>query len=244
MKCVGCGAVLEAEQMNCPYCGALNEEAFKRKQELEEMAKDNFALKRKILFSSKGEIYYKIHKRVNIALFCILFLALLVGSFTFLLLEGSVFGAKGTEEEMVRYYEADDLEGLYICMSTGNLFDPEKYYEYSHIALLWNDYAECQLHFAKAYEQYLKTCFYDAYYLERCIEYGCDVLSGNISYTYPELSEKNKEKLTPYQEQVMILFTGVLKIPEELIEGIYTAEVYDRDESLVKYVLEVLPNEE
>ena len=244
MKCVQCGAILKEEHLVCPYCGAINEEASGRKKEIDIIEKKNRALKKEILEKSKEEIYTKIHRRVNFVLTCVFVLMVLISFGTFMILEGNLFVPKGTEEEMIRYYEEGDFEKLYLCMSSGELFDPELRYEYSHMALLWDQYKSCQTYFGKAYQEYEKTGVYNGYYLECCIDYGCEVLTGEFSYVYDEFPEINKEKAAPYREQVMILFTGILQIPEELIEEMYKEEYYyNRSDILTEYVLEVLPNE-
>lgn len=244
MKCLNCGAVLDADQLVCPYCGTINHEASGRKQELDVLEGENQALKKEVLSKSKEEVRYKIHKRVNLVLAGIFMLTTVISFVAFCITDEPIWNRKGTEEDMIRYYEAGDYENLYLCMSSGDLFDPEQYYDYGHIALIWNDYLNCQIYFGKAYEAYVDTGFYDSYYLERCIEYGCDVLTGNLSYIYEELSEENKKRLAPCQEQIYILFTGALQIPEELIEEIYEIEEYKHADALVEYVLEVLPHEE
>lgn len=243
MKCVNCGAVLQPDQLLCPYCGAPNAQASDRQKELDAMEQKNRTLKREVLAGSKWEIIYKIHKRVNIVLFCIFALTMVISFGIFLLTEGHVLGHKGTETEMLRYYEEGDYEKLYLCMNSGELFDPEKNYDYSHIALLWRSYENCQLYFAEAFEEYEKTGLYSTYDLEQCIKEGCEVLTGNCSYVYPALSATNQEKFAPYQEQVRILFTGALQIPEKMLEDLDTAETYKREDPLIEYVLEVLPNE-
>lgn len=243
MKCINCGALLEADQLVCPYCGTANHEAIDRKQELDMIEGENRKLKKEVLSKSKEEIGYKIHKRVNLVLLAVFVLVTVFSFVAYLFTEEQVWNRNGSEEDMVRYYEANDFENLYFCMSFADLFDPEKYPDYGHAALIWNDYMDCQVYFAKAYEEYEKTGYYDAWYLEKCIDYGCDVLTGNLSYVYEELSEENKERLAPYQEQIYILFTGALQIPDELIEEMYEVEAYEHEEALVEYVLEVLPNE-
>lgn len=244
MKCVQCGAILKEEHLVCPYCGAINEEASVRKKEVDTIENKNKALKKEVLEKSKEEIHTKIHRRVNFVLTCVFILLVFISFGTYMIVEENLFGPKGTEEEMIRYYEAGDFENLYLCMNSGELFDPELRYEYSHMALLWNKYQSCQIYFAKAYQEYDKTGVYDGYYLERCIEYGCEVLTGEFSYTYDVFPEINKEKAAWYQEQVMILFTGVLQIPDELITEMYNEEYYyNRADILTEYVLEVLPNE-
>lgn len=244
MKCIQCGAVLKADQLVCPYCGATNEEASSRKRELDSLEAKNISLKKEVLEKSKDEIRTKIHKRVNFVLLCVFIITVFISFGTYMIVEENLFGSKGTEEEMIRYYEEGDYENLYLCMSSGDLFDPELRYEYSHMALLWDKYKSCQIYFGKAYREYEKTGFYDGYYLERCVDYGCEVLTGEFSYSYGEFPEANREGAAPYQEQVMILFTGVLQIPEELIEEMHQEEYYyNKADVLTEYVLEVLPNE-
>ena len=243
MKCVSCGAILEADQSICPYCGARNEEAIHRKERLDTLEKENRLLKKTVLWQEKETIAYKIHKRINLALVCIFLLSVVISLGVFLFTEGHLFGHRGTEEEMLRYYEEGDYESLYLCMSSGELFDPEKHYEYGHLALLWRSYQDCQTHFATAYESYVKTGLYDAYELERCIKDGCAVLTGNLSTTYSQLSDANRERLAPYQEQIRILFTGALQLPEEMLADLEEQDPFYREKPLKDYVLEVLPNE-
>ena len=243
MKCNNCGALLDADQLVCPYCGRANQVAADRKKELDKIEKENRSLRKEVLSKSREQIRYKIHKRVNLALLAVFVLVVVFSFVAYLFTEEQVWNREGGEADMNRYYEAGDLENLYLCMNFADLYDPEKYPDYGHAALIWNDYMDCQIYFASAYEEYEKTGFYDAWALEKCIDCGCDVLTGNLSYIYEELSEENKKKLTPYQEQVYILFTGALQIPEELIEEIYELEEYKHDEALIEYVLEVLPND-
>ena len=244
MKCIQCGAILKAEQLVCPYCGAVNKEATGRRRELDFLEAQNISLKKEVLQESKEEIRTKIHRRVNFVLLCVFILTVFISFATYMITEEHLFGPKGTEEEMIRYYEEGDYENLYLCMSSGDLFDSELRYEYGHMALLWNDYESCQINFGKAYQEYVNTGKYDSYYLEQCVKYGCEVLTGEFSYTYDEFPEVNREKAKPLQDQVMILFTGVFQIPEELIGEMHDREnYYDKADVLIEYVLEVLPNE-
>ncbi len=245
MKCVQCGAVIGAKELICPYCGAVNEDAVSRKKELDKLEEDNLLLKKEILDKSKSELRIKIHNRVNIVLLCVFIVTVLIGFGIHMILEENYFAPKGTEEEMYRYYEEGDYEKLYLCMSSGDLFDAELRYKYGHMAFLWNSYDNCQTYFAKAHQSYIENGVYDSYYLESCVEYGCEVLIGQFSYDYKYFPDENIEKIAPYQEQVMLLFAGIFRIPEELITEMYEEEYYsDKIDLLTEYVLEVLPNED
>lgn len=244
MKCLQCGAVLKEEDLKCPYCGAVNNEAYNRKRERDILEEKNKLLKEEVLKKSKEELYTKIHRRINTAMLCVFIITVFISYVVFMIGEKQYFGLKGTEKEMVRYYEEGDYANLFLCMKAGDLFDPELRYKYSHMALLWDNYKSCQTYFSLAYQEYEETGFYDSFYLEQCVEYGCEVLTGEFSYDYDELPEANIEAAKPYQEQVMILFTGMLKIPEELIREMKQEEYYYiRPDILTEYVLEVLPNE-
>ncbi len=243
MKCVQCGAILEADELVCSYCGTANEDALKRKKELKTIEKKNEKFKNKVLNESKPEISAKIHKRVNIALFIVLIVMSVINWGIYMIFEENCFAHKGTVEEMYRYYEEGDYENLYYCMSSGDLFDLEEYYKYGYMAWMWNSYNECQTCFGLAYEKYLETGFYDEFYLEYSIKYGCEVLTGEFSYDYMEMPEEVEDQIKFYQEQIKLLFTGIYQIPDELLEKMYEREYYGRADILIEYVMEVLPNE-
>jgi len=243
MKCFNCGANLDADKLVCEYCGTVNDDAVQRKQELDKLENENIELKRDVLTKSKEEIRYKIHIRVNIALAVFFILTMVISFVMYLGVEVNLFHKNSNVSDMYKYYETQDYESLYYCMSNGNLFSVEDYPEYSHMALYWRNYNDCYLYYAQAFEEYQQTGQYNKYELERCIEKGCGVLTGEIGSIYDDFWTSNKERMLPYQEQVYILFTGALQIPEEMIAEIYDKVQYDQADEIVEYVLEVFPNE-
>lgn len=242
MKCVNCGAQIGLDVEKCPFCGTVNNIAVVRKEGIEILKAENEKLEEAVLEASKKEMYYKLHKRINIILVAVMVLFCVAA----LIISQIEYDYVAPEDKKMVYelYEKQDLEGLYNLMHEKDIFGKEGFYDYSYMALLWNNYQECQRWYAKAYDNYLANGKYDSYYLERCIETGCEILTGYISSTYGKnLSEKNKEYLRPYQEKVMILFTGTFGIPEEMLEGLEHDD-YDREDAIIEYVLEVLPNED
>lgn len=248
MKCSGCGAQLDSHQLICPYCGRLNHLAKERKETIDHLEQENQRTRRHILEENKVDIIYHIYRKVNIALLIVMVVAV-VFSFEYDTRVASRMGSgRGSKTAMKQYYEAGDLENLYYCMSDGDYFDPDAYYDYSQAALMWSTYMDCQNFFADAYEDYLEKGAYDGYAVERCVEEGLSVLTGNISYTYPasNMSERNQELIKPYQEKVCTLFTGMMQIPEEALANMDKEKIYnyEKEEELTSYVKEALPCED
>lgn len=241
MKCENCGAQIGLDVEKCPYCGTINQIAVVREEKLEDLKERNEEFEKKVLKDSKEELRYRLHKRINLALFLALAFLVIVGS---IIEEREQNYVSEENDRLVReYYEAGKLEELYYHMHENNIIGMEGYYDYSNIVLLWNAYQDCQIEFACAYDDYLKNGKYSTWQLESCVDKGYDVLTGYISYTYDEnMSEQNKELIKPYQENVYMLFTGALQIPEEMLVDLEPYD-YERQEALKEYVLEVLPNE-
>lgn len=242
MKCKSCGANIKKEQLHCPYCGVLNEVAQEQQKSLEGLKESNQDYKRQLLMNSGHAITYKIHKIVNIALFCVFILVTMIGFLVFMQKEGELFRGEGDPAVMARYYEEGDFDKLNQYMSYYEMFDPETNYEYSQMAILWEKYQDCLDYFAQAYEEYVQTGFYDAWNLEQCVQEGIDVLTA-YSYSYRRITERNKEFYKPYQEQIYLLFTGVLQIPAEKLENLDPLD-YTQEKEVLEYVLGVLANEE
>lgn len=245
MKCKNCGANMKREQRICPYCGSPNAIAVKQEKILGGMEQSNQEFREQVLKESKPMLYYKIHKRVNLALFCIFICVMLFSMFAFFHKEGGLVTTPGSMEVCASYYEEEKFEELYRYMSEHDMFDPENNYAYGQMVFLWRSYQNCQDYFATSYEVYQDTGFYDTSYLELCIKEGYEVLTSEVSYLYNEPVKRNQEMYAPYQEKIYMLFTGVLHIPEEMLadvgEGTFDYEVRD---GLIEYVLEVLPNAE
>lgn len=243
MKCKHCGANIEADQKICPYCGTANPEAYLREWQLEEIQKKNKELARQVLKDSRPELLYKLHKRVNLALFILLILISVVSFGVYMAKEsGKKYGKKS---DIPRLYEEGAWDEFALCMRSWDYSKEEEYHDYMHMASLWNCYRSCQIAFAQAYEGYLETGYYKKQYLRECVKYGYMVLTGELSYLYSHenLSEQNKKNLEPFREQVYILFTGILKIPENMLSDL-DPEDYTEENTLFEYVLEVLPNED
>ena len=241
MKCIHCGANIETDQKICPYCGTANPEAYKRERQLEEIQKKNEALTKQVLKDSGPQLLYKIHKRVNLALLVLLILVFAVSLGVYVAKES---GEKhGGKKDIIRFYEEGAWEDLYLCMRSWDYFGEEGYHEYSYMALLWDSYRSCQLYFGEAYEEYLSTGYYSTWQLRRCVKEGYEVLTGYISPLYDKPSEQNLKNIQPYRDQIYILFTGMLQIPEEMLEDLDPKDGMGSN-SLEEYVLEVLPNEE
>lgn len=241
MKCKNCGAQMGLDVKKCPYCGTVNEIAIKREENLTNLVKENEEFKEQLLERSKEEMHYRLHKRMNLAMLCLLLVFLIGGS---LIVEFQKNHVSKKDEQLAKeYYEAGNFKDLYYHLHEKEMFGFAKYYDYCQMALLWTSYNDCQIFFSRAYDQYCVTGKYSAWDLERCIESGCKILTSYVSFTYGEkMSEQNGKALKPYQEQVRILFAGVLQIPEEMFDNLKEDE-YDRMDALKDYVLEVLPNE-
>lgn len=241
MKCENCGAQVGLDVEKCPYCGTINKIALMREEKLEDLKDSNEEFEKKVLEDSREELHYRLHKRINLALFCLLALLVIVG----IVIDehGQNHVSEENDKLVKEYYEAAKLEELYYHMHENNIIGMEGYYDYSNIALLWHTYRECQLEFAFAYDGYLKNGKYSKWQLESCVDSGYDVLTGYISYSYDEnLSPKNRELIKPYQEKVYMMFTGVLQIPEEMLVDLEPND-FEKLDALQEYVLEVLPNE-
>lgn len=243
MKCENCGAQIGFDEEKCPYCGTLNTAAISRKQRINDMEEQNRQLFANTLDKEKTTIIYKVWVRINIVLTCVFaaaFIVLLAVSLVDEFIYDNDIGKGDAIEQMNHYYDEGQLMELNRCMHDNDLFDSQKRYDCSQIALLWGNYMDCQKEFAESYENYLSTGCYKQWQLERCIDLGYEVLTGNISHIYGEkMSDRNKELLKPYQDDIKIMFTGILKVPLEMLND---PDVYDADD-IYEYVLEALPCE-
>lgn len=238
MKCKSCGAILQMEQSVCPYCGISNPVAAEQARYLNLLKRKNQNYRARVLKESRPEILKRIHRRVNWILFGVL---VLVTVLSFVLYGSKEYHQEnGTAEQMEEYYREGDYRQLYLYMNDCNLYDPDKHYKYGQMALFFRTYQDCQDSFADAYENYLQTGRYSGYGLERCIQNGYDLLTAYISYVYEDVGEENRQRLLPYQKQVWVLFTGNLRIPEEMLQNL-EADDDARKQELIAYVKEVLP---
>lgn len=241
MKCVNCGAQIGLDVEKCPYCRTINAIAVRRKENIEKLEADNKELEKKVLETSREERWYRIHKRVNIVL-----AGLIVLFFVVAYVMSFVTTVPYSKEELATiqdYYNAEDYENLYYYMSDLNLFGEDGLYEYSQMALLWHNYREVQLDFMYAYDEYVETGKYSSWRLEQCVKTGYDVLTCYISRVYDEVSEENAKRNEQFEEEIYMLFTGILEIPEEELSDL-SPDDWDRQKELSEYVLEVLPNED
>lgn len=236
MKCVNCGAELGLDVLKCPYCGTDNEVAQKRAQSLSKLQEHNEELEKKVIKESRAVIWYRLHKRINLALF-------LVGVIIF----GGLFcishftedsRREKHEAQLLAYYEAGQLEEIYWYMDEKDLWGEG--YDYGYIAFMWNDYNEAKQHFAKAYEQYVNTGYYNKAGLESSIRFGISVIS---SYDYYCEKGNDMTITKPYRDELYAMFTGIMTVPEELIEEAEFGKSR-KEEPIIEYVLGVLPNEE
>ena len=241
MKCVNCGAQIGLDVEKCPYCGTINPIATKRRENIEKLEADNKKLEKNVLETTKEERWYRIHKRVNIVLAGLIVLLFVVAFVTSLI--KVVPYSKKELATIQDYYNAEDYENLYYYMSDLNLFGQEGLYEYGQMALLWHNYRDTQLEFMYAYDEYVETGKYSKWRLEHCVETGYDVLTCYVSRAYDEVSEENAKRNEQFEEEIYMLFTGILEIPEEELSDL-PVDDWDRQKELSKYVLEVLPNEE
>lgn len=236
MKCVNCGAELGLDVLKCPHCGTDNEVAKKRAESLLKLQEHNEELEEKVIKESKAVIWYRLHKRINLALF-------LIGVIIF----GGLFcishftkdsRREKNEAQLLAYYEAGQLEEIYWYMNEKDLWGEG--YDYGTIAFIWDDYNEAKQQFAKAYEQYVNTGYYSTSGLKSCIRFSVSVLTSYEHYT-----EKGKDMtiVKPYRDELYVMLTGVLTVPEELLEEAKFGQS-GKDEPIIEYVLGVLPNEE
>lgn len=237
MKCDFCGAEIGLDDLKCAYCGADNMEAIARQEKLSKLVRSNEQLEEKVRTENKLKIFAGIYWRITVAM-AILAVLSIAGSFTaFYIKNNRPISSNNARTRMIEYYEAGDLENLYYCMCQYDLFSSDTNYVRSYAAIFWKAYANCKRYYAMANEQYVEKGAYDKYDIGRCIDYGVQVLGGNLSYVYPNnTSGRNQELMKAYQDEVRTLFTKVFHIPEELLE--------EPDErAITRYVEEVLPIE-
>lgn len=241
MKCFSCGAEITEQDINCPYCGKINLEAKKRAQEVERINNENEQLKQQVLSASRLDIYYKIHKKINIILFVACIIAAIVGITIYSLQDKKLSNARGELSKAKELYESGRLEELYLCLSDADALSKEGYEEYGKAALLWKIYRECQNDFAKSLDKYNKNGVYDSFYLRKSVEEGYQVLTNYVSIRYysDDLSDKTKELMADYKDDVIALFTGIYQIPEDRISSLGKYE-YKTERELVQYVTGVL----
>lgn len=246
VKCVGCGAQLDAEQEICPYCGRVNEPARRRSYHLRSLEEQNRQEGREILKGHRFEIFCRVHRWVNIALAVAVLIAGVASFVTYLYSEAGYFRHKAGGDVIRTLYENGDYGELYIQMSNGDYFGDAKYIDCAQAALYYNYYKSCQIKFATAYEKYVAEGVYDRYALDWCVEnaYSCCAYYHDFEKCTPEdPCYGNAERLREYQDRIELLMTGRLQIPEEMIDAI-DMEYYSQRQELTAYVLGVLPNEE
>ena len=246
MKCVGCGAQIDMDQQVCPYCGRVNDLALQRSMHLENLEERNRREGKEIVEKSRMEIFCRIHRWVNVGLAVAVVIAAVASFGFFYYYEYGFSFDKAKPGEIRALYEAKDFGELYYAMSKGDYFGEQDFVDCAQAALYWHTYISCQDHFARAYQQYVKEGTYDSYDLEQCVREGLTCyayFNPDSSYAAEDVCWKNAEMTKDYQEKVTILLTGILQIPEEMLQDIRKDDDQRRQE-IVDHVLEVLPNEE
>ncbi len=236
MKCVNCGAELGLDVLKCPYCGTDNEVAKSRAESLLKLQEHNEEFAEKVIKESRAVIWYRLHKRINLAMF-------LVGVIIF----GGLFcishftedsRREEHEAQLLAYYETGQLEEIYWYMNEKDLWGEG--YDYGAIAFIWSDYNESKQYFSKAYEHYVNTGYYKASDLKFCITFAANVL---VKYEWYSEKGKDMSIVKPYRDEMLMMLTGILKVPNDLIEELEFGKS-KKEEPIVEYVLGVLPNEE
>lgn len=242
MKCKFCGAELGVRQIRCAYCGEDNEDAIALEKNLNKIIKTNNTMAKNVVEKNKKTIFYSVYKKVTLGIIATTVITLI----TCMIVIGwddFGIGKKKAVGQMKQAYSEGNIEELYNVMDEHRLFDPEKYYDYSYVALLYHQYTYSQSYFARAYEKYVQTGKYDQFCLERAVKSSYDLLSGDLSYVYNSgLSRSGREMLEPYRERVKIMLYNNFKIPEDKLME-FLADDYKGRENMVNYVKEVLPNE-
>ncbi|MGN0515107.1 MAG: hypothetical protein ACI4GD_12600 [Lachnospiraceae bacterium] len=242
MKCKNCGAQMGLDVEKCPYCGSENKIAKTRSSTLDKLKKYNEKLSQEELKKTRAWRFYKLHKRINIIMTAVVIVLLVVSFIFYMLSDNSVSKPKGSVNTVKELYNKGDYEELHTYMHEHGMFGEEGLYEYSQMALLWYEYHKTRLDFIKAYDNYMLDDQYNKMYLERCVDDGYGVLTCHISSYYNEVSEENANRIKPYQDEIYMLFTGILNIPEEMLSDLDEYD-YKKEDVLKEYVLEVLPNE-
>lgn len=236
MKCVNCGAELGLDALKCPYCGTDNEMAKRRAESLKKLQEHNEELEKKVIEESKAMIWYRVHKRINLALFLI---GVLIFGGLFCISHFTKESRRAENEaQLLAYYEAGQLEEIYWYMNEKDLWGDG--YDYGTIAFIWDDYNEAKQYFAKGFEHYENTGYYKKSDLESCIRFSVNVIA-----CYEYYAEKNKDMTIakPYRDEMFALLTGVFKVPSEMVYEVQYG-ISKKEAAIIEYVLEVLPNEE
>ncbi len=249
MKCVNCGAQIGLDVEKCPYCSTVNKIAKKRKAKLLRLKNKNEAYEKKLLESSKEVMWYRLHKIINIILAVAVFVVMIlpvawpyvekVGASIVQIKEiaiGTDVELNSQMEQLKAYYDSGKYVSLYCYLPTIDEEHNPELLEHSDMEHFWERYVNAQLYFMQAYDSFLETGYYDTQDLKLCIGYCC------MTLRYKYLAENDVIKAEPLKEDIHFLLEGALKVPREMFEN-YTGNYDVLEDEIIKYVLEVLPNE-
>lgn len=234
MTCKNCGADVDAEALECPYCGTKNPGGISFFVRLKYKRAQNQELRKKVLDRSKEGIINRIMNRTIFALVIVFILMVGISFWTFFFTEGNhLFKPSDREQVMQELYENGEYDRLNTYMQEYDLYD-EKYRRISFLAF---DYAQFLSARDDILEQIKEGEMPEDYSIESTIERGYRVLYPSYSgYESEETDRKYSEECgIIVRDSLQVLFgfgEGELELLKKNHEE-YTYLDYDvRDELL------------
>ncbi|MBQ9765281.1 MAG: zinc ribbon domain-containing protein [Lachnospiraceae bacterium] len=224
MNCINCGAKLEKTEINCPYCGAENEQAAKKEhdkvlREYKHKTKELSKLPDKVVNKVSGHML-----KIAIGLVCLMVVGCII---SFAISKSKKDNSLDVQAKhlarLEEYYNADKYEEMYEYLSDKGLY-AATYQKYWRIAPIGRD-MEWRLEAIRSENEFVKLLS------EPPLDVKPDDVMGTMNYIFSELSNLNNMKIEgfPYGEgdkalEIMAIYQDALAkymllTEEEIEEG-------------------------